>query len=252
MQGKTELVAYLDGFLTQRRRDLFDRVLSDRTRHIKVALEGFADPNDACAVMRSCEIFGVQDLHILSKDQRFKLSAGVVVGSSKWVTLHRPAMVGNKPATTTQALAPLRASGYRIVAVSTRAGAIPIEELPLEAPMVLCFGADETGLSQELYDIADHQTYIPAAGFTRRFNISVCAALCLASLRERLNASAIDWRLEEPARLDLRLEWQAKMLKRVGNLVERFFTDRGMDPAHYGELGLPPTFVRLAGLGSKG
>jgi len=223
---KKELVAYLEGFVTERRRALFRRVAALRTRYVQAALEDIQDPHDACAVMRSCECFGFQDVHLISRRASFKLSPGVAVGAFKWLTVHRDS--ARNPESLARRLESWRAEGLLVAAHVDEPDAVPIEELSLERPLALCFGSDGLGLSPELLAAVDVKTRAPARGLGRGFNLSVRAALCLGVLRARLAASDLPWRLDETARLDLELSWLARTPKRVKSLAARFLEVRGL------------------------
>ena len=65
---------YLESFVTDRRKTLFKKILEDRTRHFTVAIEDIFQSHNASAIVRSCDIFGIQDLHIIeNKYEFFKL-----------------------------------------------------------------------------------------------------------------------------------------------------------------------------------
>jgi tRNA (guanosine-2'-O-)-methyltransferase len=50
-------------------------------------------------------------------------------------------------------------------------------------------------------------------GFTESFNISVCAALSLFYLAEKMRANpAIDWRLTEEEQITLKLYWSMQVI----------------------------------------
>ena len=64
--------AYLDflyQFITDERKERFEEVLAYRTRHITVVLEDIFQPHNASAVLRSCDLTGIQDVHIIENDR---------------------------------------------------------------------------------------------------------------------------------------------------------------------------------------
>ena len=231
---KLELVEYLSEFVTEKRLKLFQDVVSQRTRFLSVVLEDVFNPHDASAVMRSCECFGVQDFHVISQRRPFLLSRGVAVGSSKWVSTrsYRKPDKDN----TTACLQGLKEAGYQIVAITSKGP--PIHELPLEQKTAVVFGSEEMGLSDEVYAQADATAGLPADGFTQTFNISVCAALILSSLRTRLQASSQSWQLTEDEKTDLMLEWLAKMPRKIKLLISRFLVDRNLKAQDLVQAGL--------------
>jgi len=248
---RDDLIAYLDRLITERRRALFDRVLAHRTRHLRVLVDDPADPSDASAVMRSCECFGIQEMHVVARTRPFEVTAGVAVGSAKWVTVHVHGHGEGDARTLEDPLDALASDGYQVVAIDHTPGSVPIDRLDLEQPTLLCFGSGSP--SAALAARADRFAHIPTAGFTQTFNISVRASLVLATLTERLHDSDLPWRLTEEAQQDLRLVWLCKMTKRLGDLLERFCEDKGIDPARLLEIDVPE-FQRLCrkhGVGTR-
>lgn len=238
---KAEMAAYLSEFVTEKRLNLFKNVVSKRTRFISVVLEDVLNPHDACAVMRSCECFGIQDLHIISQRTPFRLSRGVAVGASKWVSTisHRKPSENN----TAECLGDLKDQGYRIALVTSKGE--PVQNVSLEQKTAVVFGSEDLGLSDEAYKYADTLISLPAVGFTQTFNISVCAALCLSSLRTRLEASSLSWQLDDEDRADLMLEWLAKMPRKIKSLTARFLVDRGLKVEALEEAGFKREVLSL-------
>jgi tRNA (guanosine-2'-O-)-methyltransferase len=217
---KRVLADYLSTFITPNRKALFERVLALRTRYLTVALDNVADPLDANAVMRSCECFGVQDLHVVPAGSGFKADKGVSVGSAKWITLYRYA--DKSAGGTRSCFRSLREKGYKISAVTD--GGKHIAQMDLSKPTALVFGSEETGRGSLPEDV-DEWVSIPTVGFSDTFNISVHVALCLQTLRNRLQHENHPWRLSAVEKLDLELEWLAKMPKRIGQITQRFIAE---------------------------
>ena len=84
-----KLLEYLDTYLTENRRNRFNTVLAKRTRHFTVATEDVYQLHNTSAVIRSCDVFGLQDIHIIENKYNSKVSRHVAKGSQKWTTFHR-------------------------------------------------------------------------------------------------------------------------------------------------------------------
>ena len=82
-----DLLAHLEGYITERRRGLFTKVLAQRTRHFTVAVEDVYQLHNTSAVMRSCDIFGVQDLHVVEQRNLKRIDREIAMGAQKWVDL---------------------------------------------------------------------------------------------------------------------------------------------------------------------
>lgn len=223
---KLQLKDYLRGFITPERGAKMDAVLSQRTRHITFALENIFQPHNASAVLRSCEINGIQDVHIIEGDNRFSPSKEVALGSAKWLTLkHYTGCSGSPPAW----MEHLKAKGYQLVATTLHRNDYSIEQLPIDSPLALLFGTEMEGLSQEAINHADLHVQIPMFGFTQSYNISVSAAICAYDLMKRLRKSHIRWKLTPEEKTDLEIEWCRKSIKHA-HLLEKQFLKGGKQP----------------------
>ena len=213
-----ELYERLSQFISENKRTLFDRIASLRTRHITVVLEDIHQPHNASAVVRTCDLLGVQDLHVIENRNRYTVNPDVTLGSSKWVDIirHRDGEHNSM-----DCMRKLRERGYRIVATTPAPGACTPHDIPLDKPLAICFGTELTGLSNEVMDAADVHLRIPMYGFTESFNISVSAAITLFTVGERLRASDIDWQLDAKEQLALKLTWTRRMLRDAAALEAR-------------------------------
>ena len=79
---------YLENILTENRKERFLNVLKNRTRHFTVAVEDVFQMHNTSAVMRSCEVFGIQELNII--EQRFgkRIDKEIAMGAQKWVDIN--------------------------------------------------------------------------------------------------------------------------------------------------------------------
>ncbi|MBC2839469.1 RNA methyltransferase [Robiginitalea sp. SC105] len=210
-----DLLEYLEGFLTEARRNRFLEVLSCRTRHITVALEDVYQLHNASAVIRSCDIFGIQDAHLIEARFGSRLDKKIAMGAQRWVDIHRYD-------STRACVHTLREKGYRIVVTSPREGSATPESLSLDQPVALFFGTEKEGLSDALLQQADEAIHIPMVGFTESLNVSVAAAIILRQLATRLRASGIPWQLTEPEILEKRLDWTKKTIKSAPDIIARY------------------------------
>jgi len=215
-----ELIQFLEGVLYENRIELIDKNVNERTRYITVVLENIFQPQNASAVMRSCDCFGVQDLHVIENSNEYELNPQVVMGSSKWVDLKR---YNSQEDNTLEAINGLRQDGYRIIATTPHTNDILLPDFDLsKGKAAFFFGTELTGLSDVVMENADEFVKIPMYGFTESFNISVSASLVLSHLATELRRSKIDWQLSEKEKLDLKLEWYKKSIKSSEQMIERF------------------------------
>jgi tRNA (guanosine-2'-O-)-methyltransferase len=221
VEDTKKLINYLSGFITERRRELFERVLDYRTRYITVVLEDIYQSQNASAVLRSCECFGIQDIHIIENKNEYKINPDVVMGSNKWLNLNR---FHGKKFNTSDAIKNMRDKGYRIVATTCGEGSVNLEDFDIKkGKFALFFGTELTGLTGEMLDQADEHLKIPMLGFTDSFNISVSAAVILHHLTLKMHGSSVDWKLGESERDDLLIGWLQKSIKHLrGKSPENF------------------------------
>lgn len=222
---KHGLMQYLAQFVTPRRLGRMELVLDRRTRYVTAVLEDVYQPHNASAVLRSCEILGIQDVHVVERENEFRPNRDIALGADKWLTLTH--YRGSEEAGGTgEALSTLRKEGYQVAAMTLRQGAVSIGGLSLEQPLALCFGTEEEGLSEEAHDLADVFVQLPMYGFTQSFNLSVTAALALSRIMRRLRASDYPWRLSHAERQDLKLQWLLQTVPGGELLMARYLRQR--------------------------
>jgi tRNA (guanosine-2'-O-)-methyltransferase len=222
MDYREQLLEYFSEYLTERRKELFQKVIRYRTRHITVVLEDIFQPHNASAVLRSCDLTGVQDVHIIENRNTYEVNPDVAMGSFKWLNLYK---YNEKENNTLDTFDKLRQQGYRIVATTPHKNDKTLEDISIDGKMALIFGTELTGLSDIAIENADEYLRIPMYGFTESYNISVSVALSLFTLTERLRKSDIPWQLSEDEKLDILLEWSRRSVKR-SDVYEKEFINR--------------------------
>ena len=222
---------FLRQFITDERLARFDEVLSHRTRHITAVLENVFHEHNASACLRTCDCFGIQDVHIIESKNSFSPNSEISLGSSQWLTLHRhgePAesVDATPEELTLQTITELKNSGYRVLATSPRQNSLPMEQVDLSRPVAVIFGAEQVGVSETAIENADELIHIPMFGFTESFNISVSLALLMQHFTARLRQSDTDWQLPEDARAALHHDWVCQTLgQKLEPLRRRFEAD---------------------------
>jgi tRNA (guanosine-2'-O-)-methyltransferase len=211
---------FLSRFITDERKQRFEQVLAYRTRHITVMLEDIFQPHNASAVLRSCDLTGVQDIHIVENSYTYDINPDVVMGSTKWLDIHR---YNELEFNTPSAIEYLKGRGYQIVATCPHRDDFLPETLPLDQPVALVFGTEKTGITDYVMEHADRFVRIPMYGFTESYNISVSAALLVYSLTQRLHGmTEVDWHLTEEEKDEVRLEWSRRTLNRIRQYERKF------------------------------
>ncbi|MFC3414732.1 TrmH family RNA methyltransferase [Algoriphagus hitonicola] len=223
-QIELRLLEYFSEYITPHKRELMEKVLDQRTRFFTVVLEDIYKPHNASAVLRTCDCFGIQDIHIIEKTNQYKINPYVTRGASDWVTIHKhfepDGSVVNKSFST------LRDQGYQIFATSPAKDSMPIHELNADQKIALVFGNEHEGVSEEVKNQSDGLVHIPMLGFTESFNISVSASIFLFELINKVNPKLHpDFYLTEEEKHELRLIWYRQIVKN-SEVHERLFREK--------------------------
>ena len=222
MLTDAELYDQLITFVSDNKRALFDRIANERTRLVTVVMEDIYQSHNASAVVRTCDLLGVQDIHIIENRNKYTINKDVTLGSSKWTDMHRYRDHADNSLACVEVL---KKKGYRIVATTPYADNVTPHTIPLDAPLAFCFGTELTGLSDVIMRNADIHLRIPMYGFTESYNISVSAAITLFTVMERLRASEVKWRLTDAEMISLKLMWARKTVHSSQHLEARFQRD---------------------------
>jgi tRNA (guanosine-2'-O-)-methyltransferase len=210
---------YLEDFVSEKRKATFHRVLEERTRHFTVVLEDIYQPHNSSAVIRSCDIFGVQDVHVIQNKYSSKVSRHVAKGSQKWLDIKKY----NKSATNTKdCLDALRNEGYQIIATTPHNESCVLHEFDITKKSAFVFGVEKEGVSEYTMNQADGFLKIPMVGFTESLNISVAAAIILQDITTKLRASNIEWQLTTREKEVLYFDWVQKSIKSIKKISERY------------------------------
>lgn len=214
-----DLLNYLQSFLTERRKGLFDKVLQERTYHFTVAVEDVYQLHNTSAVIRSCESFGVQELHVIEEVNAKRIDREIAMGAQKWVDV-------NRHNTARDCIKQLKEKGYKIVATTPHKNAYKLENFDITEKAAIFFGRETQGLSDVVLNEADDFIYIPMAGFTESLNISVSAAITLQHIMSKLKSSNLEWQLSEKELFNKKLEWTRKMIKDIERIESRYQEER--------------------------
>ena len=214
-----KLLQHLEGFLTEHRIEKFATVLSQRTKHFTVATEDVYQLHNTSAVMRSCDVFGIQELHIVEEQNSKDIDREIAMGAQKWVDLKRYHSVKD-------ALKKLKQDGYQIVATTPHENDNVLSEFDVTEKSCFFFGRETEGLSQDVLDEADCFLKIPMVGFTESLNISVSAAIILQDVTTKLKASDVSWQLTQEEQLEKRLDWCKKTIKSYEQVISRFYENK--------------------------
>lgn len=213
-----DYLAFLENILTDNRKERFLKVLANRTKHFTIAVEDVFQMHNTSAVMRSCEVFGIQELNVIEQRYGKRIDKEIAMGAQKWVDI-------NQFDSITNCLSTLKNQGYQIIATTPHENDCLLEDFDITKPSALFFGTERDGLSQEILDKADGFLKIPMVGFTESLNISVSAAIIIQNLTNRLRNSDIAWQLSEDEILEKRLSWAKSSIKDIKRIEARYYEE---------------------------
>ncbi|MEB2784070.1 TrmH family RNA methyltransferase [Algoriphagus persicinus] len=204
---------YLSQYITEHKKSVMEKVLAQRTRFMTVVLEDIFKPHNASAVLRTCDCFGIQDVHVIEKRNVYKINPFVTRGASQWLDLHK---YHNKKGSAVQdCFTNLKEKGYKIYGTSPLPGSISIYDLEPAEKIALVFGNEHEGISEEVQKKVDGLMHIPMLGFTESFNISVAASISLYELVKKVKTyDPPDFYLTEYEKQLLRMKWFRSVVNR--------------------------------------
>jgi tRNA (guanosine-2'-O-)-methyltransferase len=212
-----DYLEFLENILTENRKEKFLKVLKERTKHFTIAVEDVFQMHNASAVMRSCEVFGIQELNVIEERYGKRIDKEIAMGAQKWVDISTYDSVTNCVDT-------LKNKGYQIIATTPHENDCLLEDFDISKPSALFFGTERDGLSEEILRRADGFLKIPMVGFTESLNISVSAAIIIQNLTNRLRNSKVAWQLKEEEIIEKRLDWAKKSIKDIKRIEARYYS----------------------------
>ena len=196
-----ERLDFMSQFLTDERKEVIRRTLASRTHYMRILTENMFHPQNASAIMRHCEAFGIQQIHTVEDRCKFDPSVNIVRGTQKWVDVEHHD-------TTAEALATLKSEGYRIIATTPhRCSTTPETFDVTKGKFALVFGTEHAGISEEVIEAADEFLMIPMCGMVESLNVSASAAIFIYMLSQRIRNQVEDWRLSDAEHLRLLTRW---------------------------------------------
>lgn len=213
------LIRKLSEYVTPERIEILNNVLNKRTRYMTVVLEDIYHSHNASAVMRTCECFGIQDLHVIENFNRFEIHPNIVRGASKWLTISQ---YNEQTNNTLNAIKYIKERGYRIVTTTPHEKGVDLFSFDVtKGPFAIVIGSEKTGASKEMMDLSDEYLTIPMVGFTESLNLSVSAALVVSHLYRAIEKEGLDISLKEEEKELLMIQWLMKSIRNADLVLGR-------------------------------
>jgi tRNA (guanosine-2'-O-)-methyltransferase len=214
----SRLYDLLSEHLTEHKRNLFERILAERTKHVTLVMEDLYQAQNTSAIQRSAESFGVQDLHIIENKHTFSHHRRISKGSSDWLTMHRYNEAGKN--NTEVCLQALKSKGYQIVVTALHEKTIALHEVDLSRKTAVLVGTELSGASETAMQLADVYMKIPTVGFTESLNVSVASAIIMQHLTQRMRDENLSWQMTNDEKLQLKIEWAKRSIYWSKYIVE--------------------------------
>lgn len=215
MKTQQEIYDYLKQFLTEERLEKIEHFSKESSDFVLAVMEDVYQFRNAAAIVRSVEACGFHHVVALEEENVFNPNLRVTKGAETWVQVEK--MPNNL-----DSLKKIKDRGYKILAVSPEKNATMLPDYEIKEPIALVFGTELEGVSDEILEFADETLAIPMFGFTKSFNVSVAAAICMYELKQKLIKSGIDYKLSEEKLLELKIRWAKNSIKSSEQILERF------------------------------
>ena len=215
MKTNQEIYDYLQQFLTDERLSKIEHFSKESSDFVLPVMEDVYQFRNAAAIVRSVEACGFHHVVALEEENVFNPNLKVTKGAETWVQVEK--MPNNL-----DSLKEIKSRGYRILAVSPEKNATMLPDYEVKEPIALVFGTELEGVSDEILDFAADTLAIPMFGFTKSFNVSVAAAICMYELKQKLMKSGIEYQLSDEKLLELKIRWAKNSIKSSEQILERF------------------------------
>ena len=213
-QSKAQ-IEYLSEFILEERFSTLKRAVENRTKYMTLLAENMFHPQNASALVRHCEAFGVQTLHTVQTACKFNPNLNIVRGTDKWIDII-------DHSSTAEALAHLKSEGYRIIATTPHKESCTPESFDIaKGKFAIVMGTEKTGISDEVMEAADEFLRIPMCGMVESLNVSACAAIIVYMLSERMRHEVNQWQMSEEEQVRVLHRWMVDTVKDAEALLKR-------------------------------
>ncbi len=195
--------------MTPQRFARLQQILNQRQPDLTVLMDNVHKPHNLSAILRTCDATGIFQAHAVHDRSRIRPRRGIASGSKKWVRLKTHSSIDG-------AIRQLQDENFQLVVADLHPQATDYRDIDYCRPTALVLGAEISGPSQQVIDVARHVVSIPMMGMVDSLNVSVAAALILFEAQRQRRAAG----LYDESRLDPQLykatlfEWSQPVLAR--------------------------------------
>lgn len=219
MKDLVQTFEYLKQFLTEERLAKIEHFSQESSDFVLPVVEDIYQFRNAAAIVRSVEACGFHKVVALQEEYSFEPNLRVTKGADTWVDVEK--MPRNM-----ESFQEVRNRGYKILAVSLENNATMLPDYEITEPVALVFGTEMEGVSKEILDFADETLAIPMYGFTRSFNVSVAASICMYELKQKLIRSDIDYKLDDEKLLKMKIRWAVNSIRSGEEILQHYLSKK--------------------------
>lgn len=222
MEDLAQTFEYLKQFLTEERLKKIEHFSPESSDFVLPVMDDVYQFRNAAAIIRSVEACGFHKVIAMEEENVFNPNLTVTKGAETWVEVEK--MPKN-----IDSLQQIKSRGYKILAVSLEKNAVMLPDYQITEPIALVFGTEMAGVSEEVIDFADETLAIPMFGFTRSFNVSVAAGICMYELKQKLINSNIDYKLSEEKLLKMKIRWAVNSMQSGQQIFQKYLRDNNIE-----------------------
>lgn len=209
--------------MSENRLERFQDIVQHRTRYISFVIEDIFQAHNSSAVLRSCDCFGIQDVHVIENRNKHLTDKNIALGAGNWVSVHKYNEVEN---VSLHCINHLKKKGYKIAATTPHKNDFTSDTIPIDQPLAVIFGKEKEGISDTVIAEADYFLKIPMYGFTESLNISVAAAIIAQNLYQRLQKEKpANWRVSPEEQDEIIFEWITKSVKDSSSIIDHYYKE---------------------------
>lgn len=222
MEDLAQTFEYLKQFLTEERLRKIEHFSPESSDFVLPVMDDVYQFRNAAAIIRSVEACGFHKVIAMEEENVFNPNLTVTKGAETWVEVEKlPKNIAS--------LQQIKDRGYKILAVSLEKNAVMLPDYQITEPIALVFGTELEGVSEEVIDFADETLAIPMYGFTRSFNVSVAAGICMYELKQKLLNSNIDYKLSEEKLLKMKIRWAVNSMRSGEQIFQKYLRENNIE-----------------------
>ncbi|GAB5354530.1 hypothetical protein AAMO2058_000126300 [Amorphochlora amoebiformis] len=197
--------------LTWRRRPVQDMFTHDRKERLRsaikcrqkgviVVLENISNYENAAAIVRSCDAFGVGSVWFVRRKANDGLERALMSDTFTTISTGAVRWINTRIfESTTECMNELKSMGYTSFATCLEPRSVSVYETRMDnANIALWMGNEAKGLTVEAINGADHCVVLPMRGMVQSLNLSTAGAIFLAEImRQRYQALKKDPTLQQ-------------------------------------------------------